>query len=457
MKRATLLRQIGHRLGTRRLIWFGTRGDDVESAAQIPNLEMAFSVISTYRRRSKVAGTSLEDIMGVRVDLDTFDIDTDSHVDELLELRRALLRSLAHPSALFTYRPSAFVSAACFARRDRCRYLGLFNDHQAAFEHKPWLESAIADLGLPSIPWTYVADEDQLETLHFLDEGPVMLRRSRTTGGVGLVKVDDSDDLDALWPREESAFVSVAPYLDGGLSLNASGVVWHDGVTVHPASVQLVGVPELTTRPFGYCGNDFAALRQLDEHVVDQVDDAVRQIGWWLGRYGYRGAFGVDFLVIDGVPLFTEVNPRFQGSTHASCRLSVESDESCLLLEHLAAFLDIDAPPSIPLGEQLDVAEDLAHFVVHWTGDAAASIDPEPLATSLSRVVGATTRIDVATRPDLSTETGATVLRCTTRSPVTADGRSLLPSWREIVESWRASVPTTAVEMVTNTGLRAIT
>lgn len=439
MKRSDLLRQIGHRLGNRRLIWFGTRGDDVESAAQIPNLETAFSVISAYRGRSKVTSLALEDLTGIRVDLDTFDIDHDEHVEELLELRRALMRSLSHPSALFTYRPSAFVSAACFARRDRCRYLGLFNDHQAAFEHKPWLETAIAELGLPQIPWTYVADEDQIETLRFLDDGPVMLRRSRTTGGVGLVKVEDSTELEALWPREEAAFVSVAPYLDDSISLNASGVVWHDGVTVHPASVQLVGVPELTTRPFGYCGNDFGALRALGDHLIEQVDDAVRRIGWWLGRYGYRGAFGVDFLVVDGVPLFTEVNPRFQGSTHASCRLSVEIGESCLLLEHLAAFLDIDAPAAVPLNEQLDATQDLAHFIVHWTGDEPVSLDPGALAASLTGVT-TSARMDVATHPAVTTEPGATVIRCTTRSQVTSDGRALHAPWGELIDSWHRSL-----------------
>ena len=72
-----------------------------------------------------------------------------------------------------------------------------------------------------------------------------MLRRSRTTGGVGLVRVNDPEDLQRLWPTEDEAFVSVARYIEGGLPLNVGGVVWPDGVTVHRASVQLIGVPSL--------------------------------------------------------------------------------------------------------------------------------------------------------------------------------------------------------------------
>ena len=38
--------------------------------------------------------------------------------------------------------------------------------------------------------------------------------------------------------------------------------------------------------------------------------------------YQQAWTFGADFLISNGVPLFTEVNPRFQGSTAASARIS---------------------------------------------------------------------------------------------------------------------------------------
>src|SRR5205085_8872812 len=128
--------------------------------------------------RSSVEGVALEDLTGQRVDLDTYDLDSEPRRPEVMLLRQALLRALARPSVVFTYRPTMFLSAVCFARRDRCQYLGLFSGHQAAFEHKPWVESAVAELGVAHIPWTYIADDDQLDTVQLLAKGPVMLRRS---------------------------------------------------------------------------------------------------------------------------------------------------------------------------------------------------------------------------------------------------------------------------------------
>lgn len=438
MDRAELVRAVSDRLGEDQLVWFGTRGDDVEALSDIPQLRAAFSLIANYGGRSRVQGLSLEDLTGARPDLDTYEIDEDPVSTEgraaLIEFRRTLLRVLARPSAVLTYRPSAFLSAICFARRDRCRYLGLFKDHQSAFEHKPWVETSIARVGLPAIEWTYVADEEQLDTLRFLEEGPVMLRRSRTTGGVGLTLVEDPSRLKELWPKEPEGYVSVARFLPDAIPVNVGAVVWHDGVTVHPASVQLIGVDGCTARPFGFCGNDFAAAAGLGDSTLDQIERSVIAIGRWLQRFGFLGAFGVDFLVVDGVPRFTEINPRLQGSTHASCRLSVEQDESCLLIEHVASNLGMDAPRSRPLRSVARDSEPLSHLVVHWLG-APAHVDGADLVDRARRADPGL-RADVIIRPDLLVATGATVARLTVGESITTDGFSIYGNLRASVDEW---------------------
>lgn len=437
MRRRELIRDLRAWLDGRQLVWFGTRGDDVEAVTELPELAAVFSVINAYDRRSSIVGMAFEDLTGRRVDLDRHDIDEELGTEEMVTFRRAILRTLSRSSALFTYRPSTLVSAVCFARRDRCTYLGMFKDHQSAFEHKPWLESGIAELGVPHIPWTYVADEDQLETLRFLNEGPVMLRRSRTSGGTGLVKVDSAAALEAAWPEQEEAYVSVAPFLADGVPINVGGVVWADGVTLHPASLQLIGLEEFTGRPFGYCGNDFGAVRDLDAGVLAEIDAATERIGRWLGGLGYRGAFGLDFLVVDGRALFTEVNPRFQGSTHASSQVSVQLEESCILLEHLAANVGLPSPPSRTLEDLARDVGELSHFVVHHRPG-----DPAP--SGLGRLVmdqAPTMRVDVIAPDGLQLDDGATLLRATVAARTTADGFSIDGPWDAAVRKWRTSDP----------------
>jgi hypothetical protein len=435
VKRSPFVREISRRIGDRQLVWFGTRGDDVESATELPQFAAAFSLINRYRRRTTVESMALEDATGIRPDLDTFDLDSHPRDEAVRALRQAMLRVLSRPSVLFTYRPSAFVSAIGFARHDRTQYLGVFSDHQSAFEHKPWVESAVVGMGLPHIPWTYLADDDRLEALRQLRQGPIMLRRSRTTGGVGLALLDDGDLLGEVWPDEDEAFVSVAPFIADAVPVNVSAVVWDDSVTMHPASVQLIGVPGATTRRFGYCGNDFAAAEGLGRTVLDGIEESVQRIGGWLRARGYIGAFGADFLVRGGVPLFTEVNPRFQGSTHLSCRISVELEESCLLTEHIAACLGMQAPPSRSLWELARQAPKLSHVVVHVTDDRSRTGGAEDLVDAVERT-GLLRRVDVTVPPGVVAEPNATVARMTLDGQVTDDGFTVLPTLAEAIGGW---------------------
>ncbi len=439
MKRIELSHLVSQALGDQRLVWVGTRGDDAESIADLPQFTAAISIISRYRNRSKVESLALEDLTGVRVDLDTFYIDEIPRDQHIAELRRALLRLLARPSCLITYRPSTFTSAVCFARRDRCRYLGLFGGHQAAFEHKPWVETSLADLSIPNVGWTYIADDDQLDAERLAASGPIMLRRSRTTGGVGLTRIDDPSKLESLWPAEDEAYVSVSPYIEQAVPVNVGAVVWDDGVTVHPASVQLIGIEGFTDRPFGYCGNDFGAITMFPDEVLDTLESYIQVIGKWLHGNGYRGAFGADFLVREGEVLFMEVNPRFQGSTHASCQISTELDESGLMLEHLAAFAGIPCPPSRSLKDFARNAEPLAHFVVHAPQEGINSSQVQNLIGALSDDARLC-RIDVALGSPLLATHGALVARVTVRDQLTTTGFDLATHWKDRVVQWKDEV-----------------
>jgi hypothetical protein len=300
----------------------------------------------------------------------------------------------------------------------------MFSGHQVAFEHKPWVESAVASLDIPHIPWTYVADADRLEALPLLRKGPVVLRRSRTTGGVGLVRLTDPTELDLLWPDEDEAFVSVAPFLADTVPVNVAAVVWRDRVTMHPASIQLIGIPSCTTRRFGYCGNDFAAVIQLGRLVLDSIEVSIRRIGDWLRSHGYLGAFGADFMVQDGIAMFTEVNPRFQGSTHLSCEISVELDLPCLLTEHLAACLGLPAPDSLSLWQWAEAAPPRSHVVLHSLADQDQRVDPGQVVDRV-RDTDLLIRADVLTRPDLLTAPGGALGRLTLRDSITKTGFEL--------------------------------
>ena len=218
------------------------------------------------------------------------------------------------------------------------------------------------------------------------------------------------------------------------IPVNIGATVWHDGVTMRHPSVQLIGISECTTRPFGYCGNDFGQAAELEAGTLDAIEAAVQTIGRWLRRYDYLGTFGVDFLVHDGVPLFTEINPRFQGSSHASSQLSSEAGESCLFLDHLAAMLGHGAPQSRSLRQTAREVPAFAHLVVHWTRPSAV-VDSTLLVSAL-QAQPAHCRTDVVTKPGVITDSGGVVARTTARAQMTSTGFDLAEPWRSLVGKW---------------------
>lgn len=411
---------VSSRLGKRHLVWAGLRGEDIESIADLPQLSASYSIIGAYDRRSTVEGIALENQIGRRPDPEVWDIDDFRRDAAVISFRRSLLHALSEPSALLPYRPSSFLSAIWFARRDRCLHLGLFGAQQFAFEHKPWVETAVEGLGIPTIPWVYIADEEQLKAGQLVSEGPVLLRRSRTSGGQGFFRADSLDEAAKFWPETDEAFVSVAPYYSDVLPINVGAVVWRDGVSVHHPSVQLIGIEGCGTRPFGYCGNDFGLARDFDSNLLSRIEDYTVRIGQWLSSKGYIGAFGVDFLLDkSGVLRFTEVNPRFQGSTVASARLSVESEQPCLVLEHLAALLGAPIPTQCSLAERMREAEPLSQLILHWTGDDPIRINIEDYLRGL---ITSGASVEVCARPTFEVDKGATLARVTVRKTITSTG-----------------------------------
>jgi len=433
--RTVLRAAVSTALGARRLIWAGIRGDDAESLSDLPQFDASFTIINSYRRRPLHASLAYEDMTGVRVDLETWDIDEHPGATATVAFRQGLLRAMAVPCALLPYRPSQFLSALAFARQDRCLSLGLFGSQQYAFEHKPWVESALDRHGVRTLGWTYIADEDQLDAERLLADGPIMVRRSRTSGGEGLVRVSTADELGAAWPRQAEAFASVSPYVSEALPVNVGATVWDSGVTVHLPSVQLIGIPECVSRPFGYCGNDFGAAKALDDAELDAIEATTITVGNWLRSHGYRGTFGVDFLLVEGVPVFTEINPRFQGSTRSSAQLAVESDRPCLPLEHIAAMMGLTPPALPPLRERVREVDDLAHLVVHNTWDRPASVDVDGLRAAV-RGADSTARLDAELPQGVLCAPGATLGRFTVRSRLTDSGFELREDVAAALAAW---------------------
>ncbi|HVT60403.1 MAG TPA: ATP-grasp domain-containing protein [Thermoanaerobaculia bacterium] len=417
--------EIERRLGRRRLVFFGTRGTDARPLLELAPFAEIFSQIAPLEAVS-IRETCLELIKQERVDLDRYSIDLDGS-QAVHELRKDLLRALGQPAAVLPYRPCAVLASACFTRANLVHYLGLFHELQACFEHKPWMELQLAAAGVRVVPWSYFADEDLVLIEEAAASGPLVLRTNRSDGGAGLTLIEHPAQLARSWPSHPEGFLAAAPFLAPNVPLNVNACVFPDGqVSLHPASLQLIGLASCTNRRFGYCGNDFAKAAELDRGVLDQLEEATVAAGRWLGRQGYLGAFGVDAILYQDQVYLVEVNPRFQGSSALAARLARELDRPDLFLDHIAAFLDLPRPAPMPLHEMTRRQSALAHVVCHHLGSQplhCAPVDPDHLAV----------RCGLLPRPEVAVGSEAILFDALFRGKVTETGGELLPQAKEQV------------------------
>ena len=120
-------------------------------------------------------------------------------------------------------------------------------------------------------------------------------------------------------------------------------VLTRRGIVISPVMSELVGYPELTLDRGGWCGNEIYPT-VLTPVQREKALNYVRRLGLCLSREGYRGVFGVDFLIdVDTDELYLgEINPRISACAtilHVSAGAYADLP---LFLFHLLEYLDVD-------------------------------------------------------------------------------------------------------------------
>jgi hypothetical protein len=377
MDRAQALDRVEAALSGRKLVWLGKRGEDARPLLSLEGFSASFSIIAPLRS-TQVESVSIEGLTGIR---DEF-YSLDGALQGPGEAFAQRLESTCTDSALlFAYRPYGFLltrpgSAAA------AKFLGISRELYRALDRKPNVEQGLRrDAGIETLPWSYVAPgPERLSSLQAaFGQGPIVLRRAVGSGGDGFELINVPDQLAGSELAQEDDEIAWSPFVRDYVPVNLGGCVFDDGgVTLHTPSVQLVGLPLCTQLPFAYCGNDYAAAGLLAPAALDSLERMSLAAGRWLWSKDYRGAFGLDAMVRNEDVLFTEINPRFQGSSRPSGYLDEQAGLPDIFLDHLAALLGLPSYLSPPLRE-LAREQRLAHvYCYNYLG--GESLVPPALA-----------------------------------------------------------------------------
>ncbi len=137
--------------------------------------------------------------------------------------------------------------------------------------------------------------------------------------------------------------VNITRYIDA-IPININACILHypkrpEVITSFP-SIQIVGAPESTYYPTIYCGNDYGAMRGVDRAIIKRVYDTTKRIGLFMASFGFKGIFGLDFLIYRGYPYVIEINPRMQNSTQLLTICQLKKGILPLVALHIMEFVN---------------------------------------------------------------------------------------------------------------------
>lgn len=173
---------------------------------------------------------------------------------------------------------------------------------------------------------------------------PFLIQLEYSIGGDGTFIIRDNDQFNDLRLRrllDKDQAVRICRYIEGPtFNINAAIVETDVGPAIVKSypSLQIVGLPDCTAQETKYCGNDFTAMKKQTDSIIQQIADLTETIGNILFGFGYRGIFGLDFILDENKILLLEINPRFQGSTLLTHRLELLQRKNPLIRYHLAAY-----------------------------------------------------------------------------------------------------------------------
>ncbi len=139
---------------------------------------------------------------------------------------------------------------------------------------------------------------------------PLVAQSPRSHAGKRTFAIDSEADWDALCAALPGRPLRLAERIEGRPG-TVHAVVDHEGaVLVSAPIVQVTGTPWLTPYPLGSCGNDFTWRPK----PIPEPAPLIEALGAVIAKRGYRGYFGVDFVVGPEGPVLIEINPRLTAS-----------------------------------------------------------------------------------------------------------------------------------------------
>jgi predicted ATP-grasp superfamily ATP-dependent carboligase len=183
---------------------------------------------------------------------------------------------------------------------------------------------------------------------------PLIIQWAHGHTGDGTILIRTRDELSALQEKFPERMAKLSTYINGP-SFTVNAIVAKDKILMGNISYQITGLQHFTDNEFSTVGNDWGiAHKLLNTKDLENIQTIVRDIGIKLQKDGWKGLFGVDFVMDEKNRRMhlIEINARQPASTIFESILETEQRENgtkgiTTFEAHLRALLDLPIDQNI--------------------------------------------------------------------------------------------------------------
>jgi len=233
-------------------------------------------------------------------------------------------------------------------------------------------------IGVPCPPGEIVAFGDLgFDSLAKKYNLPFVVQYPLSGGGKGTFFIKTAEDLRKA--RKSLVALTEGEISDGqemvvsqfikGPSPSITGCVTHWGILSTSPQYQVLSMPELYNRSGAglFCGHDWSFSR-FSPHVCRQAYEITEKVGRYLQKIGYKGIFGLDFIMDEQIEKIyvVECNPRLLGSFPTLTMAQIRNGEPPILAFHILEFLNVDYQMDVKaINRQMRVQRKGAQMLLH--------------------------------------------------------------------------------------------
>ncbi len=177
---------------------------------------------------------------------------------------------------------------------------------------------------------------------------PFVIQHPGKGGGKGTFFIKDSRSFSTAkqyLKRENAKEVVVSRFINGP-SPSITGCVTKYGILSTRPQYQICDEPFLNWRSKRgglFCGHDWAAGANFSKNILKQAKEAVDKVGKHFKDIGYKGIFGLDFILDEKKEkiYIVECNPRLLASFPVLTMVQQQNGEIPIIAFHILEYLNI--------------------------------------------------------------------------------------------------------------------